>query len=242
MFKEAIEKIVSLAGASTFDICGRTFADRELHEVREELDMPSTEKLFSLDALVKKVKAEAVETSPALPVFVSVSKYNEVECSSRIVEHMRSSRILYYVAHASDIPGLEANSKFGFEQAQIALQTRFQPTPDRDYLLRLCSQITCGGKVTYNDNGIATSIITQKGVALQGTEAIKPLVSLKPYRTFQEVEQPESLFLIRVDERGVSFIEADGGMWKLAARQTVKKFLEEELSALVEAGDVIVTL
>ena len=38
------------------------------------------------------------------------------------------------------------------------------------------------------------------------------------------------------------FIEADGGMWKLAARQTVKKFLEEELSALVEAGDVIVTL
>ena len=84
--------------------------------------------------------------------------------------------------------------------------------------------------------------MTQKGVALQGAETIRPLVKLKPYRTFQEVGQPEGLFLIRIDERGISFIEADGGMWKLTARKTIKEYLEKELAELVDIGKVVVAL
>ena len=79
-------------------------------------------------------------------------------------------------------------------------------------------------------------------MALQSNEAIRPIVKLKPYRTFQEVEQPESAFLIRVSERGISFTEADGGMWKLTARETVKKFLEEQLRQEVDEGSVIIAL
>ena len=170
-----------------------------------------------------------------------LSPYDEVNCFTAIDQSRRNERVLLYTVHATDVPGW-GDSKLGFEQAQIALQTRFQQTPDRDYTLRLCSQITCGGKVTYNDNGVATSIVTQKGVALQGAETIKPLVKLKPFRTFQEVDQPESLFLIRVDERGISFIEADGGMWKLTARQTIKAFLEDALKDMVEDGRVVIAL
>jgi len=96
--------------------------------------------------------------------------------------------------------------------------------------------------VVYNDNGIATTVTTQKGVALQTNAQIKPLVSLKPYRTFQEVEQPESIFLIRINDRGISFTEADGGMWKLKARETIKAFLEDKLSQEIADGSVIVAL
>ena len=84
--------------------------------------------------------------------------------------------------------------------------------------------------------------MTQKGVALQANEAIRPIVRLKPYRTFQEVEQPESPFLIRVSERGISFTEADGGMWKLTARETIKKFLEKRLQQEVSEGSVVIAL
>ena len=108
--------------------------------------------------------------------------------------------------------------------------------------MKLVSDISLGAKVIYNDNGIATTITTQKGVALQTNEQIRPLVKLRPYRTFQEVEQPESIFLIRVSERGISFIEADGGMWKLAARETIKKFLEDRLDQEVNDGTVIIAL
>ena len=96
--------------------------------------------------------------------------------------------------------------------------------------------------MVYNDNGIATTVTTQKGVALQSNEQIRPIITLKPYRTFQEVEQPESIFLIRVNERGITFTEADGGMWKLKARQTVKAFLEEQLAEEVAGNGVYIAL
>lgn len=67
-------------------------------------------------------------------------------------------------------------------------------------------------------------------------------MKLRPYRTFQEVEQPESTFLIRVDERSIRFIGADGGMWKLKARQTIKEFLENHFTDEIESGTVVVAL
>ena len=106
----------------------------------------------------------------------------------------------------------------------------------------MLSDICCGAKVVYNDNGIATTVTTQKGVALQSNEQIRPIITLKPYRTFQEVEQPESIFLIRVNERGITVTEADGGMWKLKARQTVKAFLEEQLAEEVAGNGVYIAL
>ena len=244
MLKEAIEKIVQLAGVKTLTTPdGKIYADEEMYEVKPELDMPGRILLNSLDALVKFVKKEAVFWTPNnMPIFITVPKHDVVECFTAIDPENRNNRISLYRAEATDVPGWQSETKLAFEQASIALQTRFQDTPDRDYTLRLLSQISTGGKVTYNDNGIATSVVTQKGVALQGTETIRPLVKLKPYRTFQEVEQPEGLFLIRIDERGISFIEADGGMWKLKARQTVKTYLETELSELIEDNRVTVAL
>ena len=129
-----------------------------------------------------------------------------------------------------------------FEEALIALRTRFQPTADTEYALKLLSDITTGSKVTYNDNGIATSVVTKKGIDLQSNASIRPIIKLRPYRTFQEVEQPESQFLIRINERNISFIEADGGMWKLSARNTVKKYLEKALESEIQSGHVVVVL
>jgi len=54
--------------------------------------------------------------------------------------------------------------------------------------------------------------------------------------------QPESQFLIRVSERGISFIEADGGMWKLHARETIKQYLDDAFSSEIQDGTVVVAL
>lgn len=60
------------------------------------------------------------------------------------------------------------------------------------------------------------------------------------YRLKKEEEiHPESSH-IRIGERGISFIEADGGMLK--ARETIKAYLEEHLSQEIENGSVIVML
>ena len=44
------------------------------------------------------------------------------------------------------------------------------------------------------------------------------------------------------NDRGISFIEADGGMWRLTARNTIKAFLEEKLAAEIESGKLVVAL
>lgn len=243
MLKEFIEHIqkttqplVTTVGNSTYCITG----NGEITEILPLMFHPDTLPLNSLDALVKLVRTEASEMDT--PLYITIPDHQTVRCFGQPDATGRYFRQVYYEVHATDVPGWDSGVKLGFEEMQIALRTRFQETPDALYAMKLLSDITSGGKITLNDNGIATSVVTQKGVALQSNEAIRPIVKLKPYRTFQEVEQPESAFLIRVSERGISFTEADGGMWKLTARETVKKFLEEQLRQEVDEGSIIIAL
>ena len=194
-------------------------------ELRPEIDAPETVRLNSLDALVQLVKKEQQDRQ----IFVSVTGHDEVDVYDSPSEDRRWKRNVLYNARAIDIPGWEPEVQMGFDQAAVALMTRFQDGGDREYTLQLLSQITTGAKVTYTDNGVASTIVTQKGAALAQNTTIKPLVKLRPYRTFQEIEQPEGIFLIRISERGIAFREADGGMWKLTARNTAKAWLQEQL-------------
>lgn len=243
MLKEFIEHIqkttqplITTVGKSTF----RVTAEGDVEEILPTIFHPDTLPLNSLDALVKLVRTEASEMDT--PLYITIPDHQTVRCFGQPDAAERYFRQVYYEVHATDVPGWDSGVKLGFEEMQIALRTRFQETPDALYAMKLLSDITSGGKITLNDNGIATSVVTQKGVALQSNEAIRPIVKLKPYRTFQEVEQPESAFLIRVSERGISFTEADGGMWKLTARETIKQFLEDQLRQEVDEGSVIIAL
>lgn len=243
MLKEAIEKIVELAGPKVFGVGDDTFIQlgEEYEQVHRYVPMPAELELTSLDALVKMVETEALANETLVPpVYITVKDHLTVQAF--VSEVQPGHRPFLYSAVAADVPGWNAEVRLPFDQAAVALQTRFQDGGDREYTLQLLSNITTGAKVTYNDIGVATNVIVAKGVALQAQEKIRPLVRLRPYRTFQEVEQPEGLFLIRVDERGITFTEADGGMWKLHARQTVAQWLTERLRAEVDEGRVVIAL
>ena len=244
MLKEAIEKIEELAKPEIFtEACGRSYVvdkDGEAREIIPEAVYQVCLELNSLDALVQMVRTEGVRGDrSADKLYLSVKDHMTVACFGHPQKDLREERIFYYEAQAKDVHG---EVKMAFDKAAVALQTRFQDGGDRDYTLTLLSQITCGAKVTYNDIGVATTVVTQKGVSLQQNSTIRPLVKLRPYRTFQEVEQPEGLFLIRIDERGITFTEADGGMWKLAARKTIKAYLEEALKDMIDDGRVVVMM
>lgn len=227
MLKEAIEKIEEMSSPLVYTEGGHSYVLYADHteELRPAIDSPKTVRLNSLDALVQLVKKEQQDRQ----IFVSVTGHDEVDVYDSPSEDCRWKRNVLYNARAIDIPGWEPEVQMGFDQAAVALMTRFQDGGDREYTLQLLSQITTGAKVTYTDNGVASTIVTQKGAALAQNTTIKPLVKLRPYRTFQEIEQPEGIFLIRISERGITFREADGGMWKLTARNTAKAWLQEQL-------------
>lgn len=243
MLKEFIKHIQETTQPLVQQVDGRTFAiggSAGVEEIRSEIDRPDTISLNSLDALVKLVRSEAVRVEN--PLYITVPDHLTVRCFGQPNPDARFIRQVYYEARATDVPGWDNKVSLPFEEMQIALRTRFQETEDTPYVQKLLSDISTGAKVTYNDNGVATTVVTKKGIDLQSNQTIRPIVSLRPYRTFQEVEQPESVFLIRINDRGITFLEADGGMWKLAARQTIKAFLEEKLAGLVAANAVHIAL
>lgn len=243
MLKEFIAHIQETTKAQIIEIGGNTFAvssDGKANELRPMIDHPDTLPLTSLDALVKLVRSEA--SGVESPLYITIPDHLTVRCFGRPSAMERFHRQVYYEARATDVPGFQD----GFREqgkAIIELRSRFAPGEGVDYLLDLLSRISKDSGVTTTDNGVSQTVEARQGVALKSVVSLKPRVPLRPFRTFQEVEQPESEFLLRMDEDGnIGLFEADGKMWKLKARETVKAFLEERLAEEVSAGTVIVAL
>ena len=123
----------------------------------------------------------------------------------------------------------------------ITLKSKFVETPELLDLVKLLGSITEENSATASDDGFTQNVVVRKGIAMKENKTVKPIVKLKPYRTFNEVNQPESEFLLRLSEGGyVSLYEADGGAWKLQARKNVADYLKNALSDLITDGQVIV--
>lgn len=249
MLQEFIQHVQKTAQPLFREVNNATFAlwpdgtSVELIPESARAILPQTLKLNSLDAMVHLVKTEAMSYANG-PIYITASTHLTACCFMQPCYDKRAERAVLYVANATDVPGWEDKTTLPFEEMQIALRTRFQDQESQDmiYTRQLLSEISTGAKIVYNDNGVATSVVTRKGVDLQANQPIRPFVTLRPYRTFQEVEQPSSVFLIRISERGISLMGADGGMWKLHARETIKAFLQTKLDEEVKAGKVIVAL
>lgn len=112
-----------------------------------------------------------------------------------------------------------------------------------DYLLDLLSRINKENGVTTRDNSVSQEVEARQGISLKALVQVKPRISMRPYRTFLEVEQPESEFILRLDEDGnVGLFEADGGMWKMQAKASIVAYFEEKLADEISAGKVIVMM
>lgn len=243
MLKEFIAHIQETTRPQIIKVGDSTFAvnaDGGANELRPMIDHPDTLPLTSLDALVKLVHSEA--SGVESPLYITIPDHLTVRCFGRPAAKERFHRQTYYEANATDVPGFRDGFR-NYETAIIQLRSMFAPGEGVDYLLDLLSRISDESTVTTSDNGVSQSVEARQGISLRSLVTVKPRVSLRPFRTFQEVEQPESEFLLRLDkDEGVGLFEADGGMWKLRARETVKAFLEKQLAQEVSAGTVIVAL
>ena len=243
--RDTIEKLIELATPLTVEVDGKTYATQSLRLVEEKeklRNIPKCKTVTSLDALAALISREAVNLYPDSNLFISCSGYDRVTVYTDVFTDSleRWERQELYVCELKDAPGWH-DDWYDYERAVIALRSRFVPNDGTEYLLDLLSRMSNKAEVNTTDNGMTQSTTVHQGIALVGKETVKPIVPLRPYRTFQEVEQPESQFLVRIREgrqgNEIGILEADGGMWKLTARKTVHAYLEEQL---VHLGDKIV--
>ena len=194
------------------------------------------------EVLVQKLAAyenTGYEPDEIRAAIEQAAKHSETKTATIMADLSDFSRNTLYRAKA-DAPGLRTGFR-GREVALIELRSLCIPNEGTAYLLDLLSRMTNENSVSTNDNGVTQTVEARQGVALNAVVEIKPRVMLRPFRTFLEVEQPESEFLLRVDpDEGIGFFEADGGIWKLEAKKNIADYFLKNMGDLIDAGKVVV--
>lgn len=241
--KDAIDRIVELATPFTLETRGgHQFCSANLREVRPEVPSPVRYSVDTLEALVKLIRTEGVAQAPLLYVRVDGARLVVVDSTYTGRDYAIYSRLPLYEA-VSDAPGITVDQEMSQEQAIVELQSLYAVTPDRDYLLALLSRIDVNQGVSTVDNGVSQEVSVRTGAVLKEQQTVKPIVHLQPYRTFLEVEQPASDFLLRLSKSGYPALhEADGGAWRLEAKRNIAAYLGEQLADLIESGNVVVMI
>lgn len=113
---------------------------------------------------------------------------------------------------------------------------------DRDYVAKLCGNALAEKVGQSQDDGVSQTVSTKHGAHMVDAETIRNIVPLRFYRTFTEVEQPETKCLIRLKQSAENVIpnfalfEADGGKWRLEAIENVARHLRAALTTAVVAS------
>ena len=139
------------------------------------------------------------------------------------------------------VPDFNYGRFMGMEEFNIALQSKFKKNHDQEILLQVVGNVADENVGQASDDGVSQSMTIKQGISSKAQVKVPNPVVLAPYRTFLEVEQPESQFIFRMEKgpQGAIF-EADGGAWRNEAINRIREYLESELKELVADGRIIV--
>lgn len=229
MLKEFVEKIVSLAKVEPVMVGALDYADRPLTLIKPPC--LSNVPLLTLTGLVDLIQCPLDALKPEEWV-LNVCSHADVLLLSRKTDAYGRRVCLASVK-------LDDGQPFAFglfmdrEEFVIGLQSRFVGNDDLTGVLQLTSSLSVSTVALSEDDGISQRTTVKQGITLKEVVTVKGRVSLRPYRTFREIDQPASEFVFRLRSREgavpeCALFEADGGKWKLDAVLAIKTWLESK--------------
>ena len=231
MTRDALQYVVGLKEAELLVVNGDTYTDKEIYRVDNNLRAAAIE-MNTLTSLVDYAKSFTVEMSDQM--LVQVVSPTEVKLISCLDSDRRRECL---VSVKAMIPEFGYGRYMDHESFIIALQSKFIPNDHRADLLRFAGTVKDESVAQYGDDGITQKATVKRGIASVEEAIVPNPVNLKPFRTFIEVDQPESAFIFRMKQsegRGIecAIFEADGGAWKNEAMRNIKKYLGFALEEL----------
>jgi hypothetical protein len=240
---ESVKTLERIIGQSIFvDVDGKKFGRDVNGNIKPIFYEPRPEKieLHTLTGLVDYIKAN-VDALELKDHIIVVENPSEVSLYSAMFGKDRKRDLVAVAALDKGLQSYHFGQYQQVEEFVISLNSLFEESMDREKVIRYVSKVKGGTGFALDDDGVTQVAEVTKGVsgALTGKESAPKIVGLKPYRTFRDIDQPVSEFLMRLklidtDEHivGVCLYEADGGRWRNTAVQTIKEFLNKELAAL----------
>ena len=229
--KEALQYITGLKAESmdpkVVEINGDTYCDKQLTRYHR-FPFADAINISTLTALVDYIKGKPEELRASM--ILHVESPTTVRLYSGLIDERKRESLIRAEAIIN---------QFSFDRAYdqdrflIELQANFLETEDLKTIMQVAGNIKSGTTANYSDDGVSQKTTVKMGVELNDVIVPNP-VKLRPYRTFAEIEQPESSYVFRImdTDRGPAFklVEADGGLWKNGTMKKIKEYLEYELA------------
>lgn len=227
--RDVIEKIEELTKPTTKEINGFTYCDKEMSPCPE----PHRSKIefISLTGMRDYILED--------PDFIGQDMAQLHVAGPDLVYLYEAAAEKYFFDRPVLAAARPMAERFAFghwfdqETFIIRLQSQFVPTSERTQLLQIIGTMSTEEARTSQDNGVTQQVSARRGVVLAERVDLPNPVNLRPFRTFPEVEQPASAFVLRVrsgrEGHDLALFEADGGAWKLEAMRNVADWLRNEL-------------
>lgn len=237
IIKEALQWIVESQQPKIIRDGDWSYTSEKLQRLDEELRADPIG-MSTLSGLVDYIKSKVDALDDKM--LIHVVSPTEV----RLISPLDADREREYLVKVrAELPEITYGRFLKTEPFLISIRANFVQNEGSEAVLRFAGTIESGTLATYSDDGISQSATVKKGIAGKESALVPNPVKLRPYRTFIEVQQPESEFIFRMrdcnEEIGCAIFEADGGAWKREAMKNIKEYLEFELADLAPQFTVI---
>jgi len=226
----AINKLLDLANPVTFDFGGRMYTSKGLVPVKEPLPYPLTVHTLSglADYLTKKIDALNTET-----LVLHVGSPTEVNLLGYLQGASFCERA-EFISAVFEPPNIQCGQYASLETFIIGLQAFFVSTETSTAILKVIGNIKDQDVKEFADDGITQAVTAKSSISMVTTVPVPNPVTLKPYSTFPEIEQPESLFIFRMKKQegqapACGLWEADNKQWKIEAVKGIAAWLQDKL-------------
>ena len=231
MIEQAINRIVALAKTETHEINGDIYTTDKLHLVKKRNQRdPEILRFSTLSGLVDFITLMSVDLPPSGHVFLHILRFNEVHLKGAIQMDNENTRFVYASARVSD-GDFVFDKWHDLETFIVNIQSLFVSDETTESLLSVVGNLANEHVQTNRDDGVTQMVQVRTGITTKSNVTIENPLKLRPFRTFREINQPQSNFIFRVDEKSgklnCALFEADGGSWMLQAINDIKEWLTE---------------
>lgn len=245
-FVKAVEDL-AIRSTGPVEIEGITYDVRCLKDPRQPAPLAECLSLGTLGAIVAYISTNHDDVDPGSH-FLHVQGPQDVVLYSSLNGHFRMRE---RPVRASYDPRVAVEDDRGRSRAMsgrfllnrfvpldeflIGLRSCFAPVSSHASLLKLLGNVKEEAVSQFSDDGVTQEVVSRKGRNLRDTTCVPNPVRLAPFRTFPEVDQAVSDFILRLRGGGdgelpeAALFEADGGAWVLDAVAKIREFLVASL-------------
>lgn len=197
MLKSFVNRILELSEPHIVESGEGRYVDKAMEFLPSVLVCSKAMESHSLTSIVDYINqhADRMVQEEWRRLIVHVRDYNDVMLVNELCSDMERDCYVHSTAFRSEF---RFGAYMDLERFLIDLSAHFAPSAELETVMNIAANIINENSVQQEDDGISQKVTVRNGISLAKNVTIKNPVTLSPYRTFPEIEQPAGKFIFRL--------------------------------------------